>query len=206
MNPARAIRSDAGLPPSLWGECAKAAGYIKNRAPTRSLENKTPYEVWHGCRPDLLHLRELGCKAWVLTMTENPKILPRSVECILVGYSENSKAYRCWHRSSGRIHISWNVTFAESQDLAERSLHPGVILTEGSPVPPMDNKPAAEAEHSEQLVIRENIRHMVKEMQPTINLDAELRKSTRATRPSAAGAASKGIPHASKMDRVRAEI
>jgi hypothetical protein len=47
---------------------------------------------------------------------------------------------------------------------------------------------------------------VVEEMQPTINPDAEPRKSTQAARPSAAGAALKGIPLASEMDWIRAEI
>ena len=61
MNRARAIRSDSKLPPSLWAESVRAAAYIKNRTPTRTLKDKMPYEMWHGTKPDLSHLRELGC-------------------------------------------------------------------------------------------------------------------------------------------------
>jgi hypothetical protein len=93
MNRAHAIQSDARLPPSLWGECVKATRYIKNHSATRTLKNKTPFEAWYGRCPDLSNLRKLGCKAWVYIMTENPKIYSRSIECILVGYSEISKAY-----------------------------------------------------------------------------------------------------------------
>jgi hypothetical protein len=109
----------------------KAAGYIKNCTPTRALKDRTPYKAWHGKQPDLAHLCELGCKAWVLNMNENLKIYKQSIECLLIGYSENSKAYRCWDQANRRIHVNWNVTFAKSQDLQECPLHPGMVLGDG---------------------------------------------------------------------------
>ena len=61
MNHARAIRSDSKLPPDMWGEAVKAAGYLKNHMPTRMLVDKTPFEMWYGHHPDVSHLHELGC-------------------------------------------------------------------------------------------------------------------------------------------------
>jgi hypothetical protein len=94
----------------------KAARYIKNHTATKMLE-RTPFEMWYGMKPDLLNLCELGCKAWVYNMLDHPKIYNRSIECVLVGYLENSKAYQCWDRTNGKIHITQNVTFAKSKDL-----------------------------------------------------------------------------------------
>jgi hypothetical protein len=195
MNRARAIHSDSRRPPSLWGECMKAAGYIKNRMPMRTLKKKTPFEVWYGRRPDLSNLRELGCKAWVYTMGDNPKIYNRSTECILVGYSENSKAYRCWDRATGRIHVTRNVTFSKSKDLVPRPLHPGVIM-EGIPVDSEAGGTNTTDETGAKPV----------DVLSAIDPPTEPRKSTRTMRPSTAGAASKGIPHVSAMEHVRKEI
>ena len=119
MNRAHAIRSDTDLPPSLWRECVRAAGYLKNLSTTRSLKSKTPHEAWYDQHPDLTHLRELGCRAWVFVVDNNLKIYNRSIECKLVSYSDNSKAYHCWDKWSGQIHTTQNVVFAESQDLRE---------------------------------------------------------------------------------------
>ena len=77
----------------MWGEAMKAAGYLENHTPTRTLDNKTLFEMWYGEHPNISHLHELGCKVWVHIPGENPKIYNRSVECILVGYSNCSKAY-----------------------------------------------------------------------------------------------------------------
>src|SRR5882672_6724284 len=65
MNCTRAIRADSKLPPNMWGEAVKAASYLKNHTPTRTLVDKTPYKMWYGRCPDISHLRELECKVWV---------------------------------------------------------------------------------------------------------------------------------------------
>ena len=77
----------------MWREAEKAVGYLKNHTPTRTLEDKTPFEMWYSECPDVSHLHELGCKLWVYIPGENPNIYNRPVECILLGYSDSSKAY-----------------------------------------------------------------------------------------------------------------
>src|SRR5882724_11884474 len=112
----------------VYGVNAMSSWYLKKIATTKTLRNKTPYKAWHNKLPNVLHLRKIGCKAWVFVMDNNPKICNRSVPCILVGYSDNSKAYCCWDRTSSRIHVTRNVVFAESQDMATHALHPGIVV------------------------------------------------------------------------------
>ena len=89
----------------------KAAGYLENCTPTRTLMDKTPLEMWYGHHSDVSHLRKLGYKVWVHIHSENPKIYNWSIECLLVSYSDNSKAYRCLDQSSGHIHTTHNTFF-----------------------------------------------------------------------------------------------
>ena len=128
MDRTRAMLSDANLPPKMWGECALTSVYIKNRTPTHTLLKRTPYEAWYNQKPDVSHMREIGCKAWVLNHPSGPKISVRSTECVLVGYSPNSKAYRCYNRKSGHVTTTWEVTFIESQDEAPRPYKPGLVI------------------------------------------------------------------------------
>lgn len=128
MNKGRAMRIACNAPEYLWDEFAITASYLSTLTPSISLRGHTPFEVWHNRRPNLSHLREIGCKAFVLHETHNPKIRPRSYECVLIGYENNSKAYRCWHRPTGKIVISFNVSFVEKKDAVSRPLHPGRIL------------------------------------------------------------------------------
>lgn len=42
----------------------KTAVYLLNRAPTKSLNGKTPYEAWFGRKPKVKHIRMFGCTAF----------------------------------------------------------------------------------------------------------------------------------------------
>lgn len=54
----------------------------------------------------------------------NPKIITsRSVECVLIGYALNSKAYWCWHQESGQLIDSHDVTFVKPLSDQPRVLH-----------------------------------------------------------------------------------
>src|SRR6266481_273204 len=102
FNRACAIMANCKFPPTLWGECVLTAAYLKDHTHTCTLQDKTPYEAYYGQKPDLYHLREIGCKAFILVQSETrPKIYSQSIECVLVGYSANSKAYRCWKFGPG---------------------------------------------------------------------------------------------------------
>lgn len=58
---ARTMMKAKGLPSFFWGETVTTAVYVLNRAFTRSVDGKTPYEAWHGKRPSVEHLRIFGC-------------------------------------------------------------------------------------------------------------------------------------------------
>jgi len=133
MDRARSIRSDLNLPANLWGECVLTSTYMKNRTLSRSLKGCTPFEAYYGKKPDLTHLQELGCRAFVLKQGVNPKIYCWSVECILIGYSPNLKAYQCYHCESQRIHTSWDGCFIESQDGMPTPTIPDEIDTDDAP-------------------------------------------------------------------------
>ena len=128
MNRMRAMRaSTPNVPPNRWDEFAMTAGYLSARTPTRTLQ-KTPFEAWHGKKPDLSHLREIGSRAFALILKHNPKIYERSFECILVGYSPNSKAYRLYHPSTHRLFESFHVKFIERKDNVSQPLFPGRVI------------------------------------------------------------------------------
>jgi hypothetical protein len=146
-NKARAMRLQIDLPPNCWDEMMVTACYLSVRTPSRSARGHTPYELYYGHQPNLAHLREIGSRAFVLIQNHNnPKIYARSVECVLVGYAPNAKAYRCYHRASHKIYTSYNVVFIESNDTMPHPLHPGLILGSDAPseIPAPDVLPEVE--------------------------------------------------------------
>ncbi|KAJ0103510.1 hypothetical protein Patl1_06354 [Pistacia atlantica] len=70
------------------------ACYIQNRIPFKKTD-KTPYKLWKGHVPNLKYFKVSGCFAKVLTPEPKRKRLgPRTVDCMFVGYAQNSAAYR----------------------------------------------------------------------------------------------------------------
>ncbi|HEV7737689.1 MAG TPA: reverse transcriptase domain-containing protein, partial [Chlamydiales bacterium] len=211
MDRARSILAQTGLRTSMWGECILTSCYIKNRTPTNALKGKTPYEMWHNKKPDLSHMREIGCQAFVLKndLSKTPKIYSRSIECVLIGYADNSKAYRCYDPIARKIHISRNVRFIESLDQESHPLRPGVVIN----IPrhadineaPQRNTELPEATR-EDTEMPENIQddqvgegteeevlNVPVEVEAEVEIDPGPRRSQRSRHLSAAGAAMKGI-------------
>jgi hypothetical protein len=58
---AQTMRSFAGLPANRWDEFIVTANYLCMRVATKMLNNITPYEAYFKHKPDVSHLREIGC-------------------------------------------------------------------------------------------------------------------------------------------------
>jgi len=89
--PARALLSDAQLPPSMWTEMEKAATYFGNLLPIPHgpFKDKSPYEVIHKRKPTLHHLRPIGCAAVMKVGARRGKG-ERGKKVIFLGYERNT--------------------------------------------------------------------------------------------------------------------
>lgn len=54
---AKCLLFDARLDKRFWAEAVSTAVYLKNRSIASGLYDKTPFEMWHGKKPVLSHLR-----------------------------------------------------------------------------------------------------------------------------------------------------
>ena len=118
MDAVRAILEDSGLPAFLWGEILKTVVYLRNRSPCTRLrvQHVTPYEAYFGKRPDLGHLRLIGCDAWLALSKERPgqkKLSPRGLKCKFLGYAGTNQ-YRLWNPVSRKVITARDVHFDES--------------------------------------------------------------------------------------------
>lgn len=89
-----AMLISSGLPQNMWGEAILSANYILNRIP-KKMEEKTPYELWKHKAFSYKYLKVWGCLAKVMApLPKRMKIGPKTVDCIFIGYTENSTTYR----------------------------------------------------------------------------------------------------------------
>ncbi|GJW80428.1 zinc finger, CCHC-type containing protein [Tanacetum coccineum] len=78
----------------IWGEAMLTACNLLIRVPNK--RNKiTPYELWTKKKPNLNYLKVWGCRTVIRIPDRKLKTLgKRGIECIFVGYSEHSIAFR----------------------------------------------------------------------------------------------------------------
>ena len=110
-----AMLISSGLPQNMWGEAILSANYVLNKLPHKKRE-KTPYELWKGHQPSYKNLRVWGCLAKVLVPTpKRMRIGPKTVDCVFIGYAQNSSAYRFLvHKSDNPdMHVD---TYMESRE------------------------------------------------------------------------------------------
>lgn len=113
---ARCMLFDSNLSIGFWAEAVSTAAYIVNRLPCSNEANVTPEEAWTGRKPDVKAFRIFGSKAMVHIPKQcRKKLDSKSKECIFVGYSEDSKAYRLYDPANRSIVTSRDVVFFETE-------------------------------------------------------------------------------------------
>ncbi|GAU31045.1 hypothetical protein TSUD_214810 [Trifolium subterraneum] len=88
MNMVRSMIAEKGVPKRFWPEEVLWATLILNRSPTLSDKEMTPEEAWND---------------------------PKSVKCVHLGISDESKAYKLYDPVSKKIIISRDVIFDETK-------------------------------------------------------------------------------------------
>lgn len=112
MNMTRRMLLEKAVPRKFWPEAVMYAVHILNRSPAAAVEAVTPKEKWSQHKPTVEHLRIFGCVAFALVPYEKRiKLDEKSVECVMMGLSKESKAYRLYNPETKKILISRDVQF-----------------------------------------------------------------------------------------------
>ena len=116
---ASAMLWNASLPVGFWSQAVETSVYLLNRSPHSALHARTPYEAWHGVKPNLGHLRIFGCRAAahvpdeLRTKTDwSSKSTP---DCIFIGYSETENLFKLWDINKRDVIRKRDVVFWEHE-------------------------------------------------------------------------------------------
>lgn len=116
---ARALLEESKLNLEFWGEAVLTATYLINRTPCRVLKsNKTPFEMWHGRKPELKFLRVFGSTVYVHDKTKNSKFDSKTWKGIFVGYVPNG--YKVFNTETNVFISARGVIFDEISFLTTR--------------------------------------------------------------------------------------
>jgi transposase InsO family protein len=95
MNLVQCILTDKQVPQVFWPEAVRWCMHVLNRSPTLAVQHSTPEEAWSGMKPTVEYFRVFGCLAHVHVPDQRRiKLDDKSILCVLLGVSDESKAYR----------------------------------------------------------------------------------------------------------------
>ena len=113
----------SGMGPEWWVDTMQLANWIINRAPTRALEDTTPFEDWYQTEPDLSRLHVFGSRAEVYIEGHKAKLDPRTKTCIYLGPNYQGEGCRFYDPNTKRIIVSHSTTFFEEPE----GLYPSIF-------------------------------------------------------------------------------
>ena len=131
MNMVRSMLSEKKIPKSFWLEAVNWTVHILNRSPTLAVQDQTPEEAWSGVKPSVKYFKVFGCISHVhVPDSKRTKLDDKSLHCVLLGVSEESKAYRLYDPVSRKIIVSRDVVFEEDKSWEWDKRHEGEILAD----------------------------------------------------------------------------
>lgn len=115
-NAIRTLLFQARLPPSFWVEALNADVHVLNITPSKAIQNQIPLTLLFQKQPQYDHLRVFGCLCFPnLNHSILPKLSPRIVPCLFLGYPSQHRGYRCMDLKTNKIIISRHVYFDEDK-------------------------------------------------------------------------------------------
>ncbi|SCV70659.1 BQ2448_3421 [Microbotryum intermedium] len=138
MNTVKAMLHDSKLPHSLWLLAMTKATYIHNCTGVTRLGGKTPFEIIHGKKPQIGHLKPFGAIAFVhIDKTLRKKLDDKVKQGILVGYLDYN--YIVWFEDTETTTVTRHCSFGckelDKLELANNSDEDTDEYTPLSPVP-----------------------------------------------------------------------
>jgi hypothetical protein len=97
-----------------WTKVMHTSLFLLNSSPTRGVIEDNPEEVWFRKKPNIIHSKIFGSVAY--DGATNRKLL-------IVGYSDQAKAYRLLDLYTNQVVLSMDVRIDESSDLNQVNGH-----------------------------------------------------------------------------------
>nr|GFB38653.1 Gag-Pol polyprotein [Tanacetum cinerariifolium]GFB57734.1 Gag-Pol polyprotein [Tanacetum cinerariifolium] len=116
---ARTMLSAVKVPLFFWAEAIATACFTQNRSLVIPLHEKTPYHIINDRKLSVKFFHIFGSVCYIVKDGENlDKLKEKGDECIFMGYSTQSRAYRVFNKRTKLIMESIHVNFDELPQMA----------------------------------------------------------------------------------------
>nr|GEY63840.1 hypothetical protein [Tanacetum cinerariifolium] len=116
---ARTMLGAAKIPLFFWAEAIPTACFTQNRSLVIPRHEKIPYHIINERKPSVKFFYIFGSVCYIVRHGENlDKLKEKGDECIFVGYSTQSRAYRVFNKRTRVIMESIHVNFDELPQMA----------------------------------------------------------------------------------------
>ena len=114
MNIVQCLLSEKEMLKKCWPEAARWTAHVLNRSYTKAIKDMVPEEKWCGIKPNVEYFRVFCSIAHVhIPEQKRTKLDDRSLKCVLLRVSDESKAYRLYDPATKKIIVSRDVIFEE---------------------------------------------------------------------------------------------
>lgn len=97
LNMTWTMLKDTDLNSKFWLVAVSMENYLHKWIINNSIQFNTPFEIWFGHKSNLAHVIVFDLKYPVKTVKPDIyKLTTRNLNCILLGYSDRSKVYKCF--------------------------------------------------------------------------------------------------------------
>ena len=113
---ARSMMYQTGLSYSVWAEAVSTASYLRNRMVLTAVKcGRTTFQLWHGEKTNLEHIRVFGCAVYVhVPDGERRKLDKKAQKFRFVGYTKTTGNYRVWDELKQKCYIRHDIIFNEN--------------------------------------------------------------------------------------------
>jgi hypothetical protein len=108
-NKIRTLLIDTHLPEKLWIKLVKTVVYLRNKSPTRTLDQLTPYKYLYKKKPDISHLRIINSAIYCHEVERESgpnrkmKLELRARKYRLIRYGKGTTQLRVWNPANKQV-------------------------------------------------------------------------------------------------------
>jgi hypothetical protein len=109
------LLSQSGLTRTWWEDAMTHWLHGKIRLPLSTTAPLTPFELFYGCKPDLLSMCPFSCLTYIhLQKDQCCTLLLHATQCVLISYPTDYKGWKFWDPQTHKEVISNSAVFRNS--------------------------------------------------------------------------------------------